>query len=585
MGFLHRWLAIFLIILLASTSSGCSPVQRSAQERGPTLVRNFGSAPKTFNAALSKESPSIFGLTYVGLVGTDPRTGKVVPELAQSWDISADKLKIVFTLRPHLKWSDGAPLTVDDVVFTYNDIYFNPKISTNSADGFRVGEARTFPIVKKLNQEQVEFSTSEPFSPLLRSASSAILPAHKLNFFVKETNSKGQPLFNETWGTDTPPQKLVFNGPYILQTYIESQRLIFKRNPYFWRDQDQSSTGNIETIVQEIIDSPDNELLQFRSGGLDAVGVQAENFRLLKREEQPGNFKIFNGGPALGTSFLFFNLNTGRRNGKPLVDPIKSRWFNSVAFRRAVAYAIDREKMLINAFQGLGELQNSPISIQSPYYLSPKEGLKTYSYNPKQAKELLLQAGFQYNDDQQLLDPEGNRVSFVLLTNADSNKARAAMGIQIKQDLAAIGIKVDFQPVAFPTLVDKLSTTLEWECILLGLTGGPEPHFGKNVWDPEGFLHMFNQKANPGSPPIEGRKVSDWEQQIGKLYIEGAREFDEDKRKEIYAKTQQITQENLPFIYLINPLSMTALRNKFEGIEYTVLGGAFWNIYDISITK
>ena len=96
---------------------------------------------------------------------------------------------------------------------------------------------------------------------------------------------------------------------------------------------------------------------------------------------------------------------------------------------------------------------------------------------------------------------------------------------------------------------------------------------------------MFNQKPQPGQPPIEGWEVAPWEAQIGKLYIQAARELDEAKRKEIYAETQQITQENLPFIYLVNALSLSAVRNRFEGIRFSALGGAFWNILEIKITK
>ena len=136
-------------------------------------------------------------------------------------------------------------------------------------------------------------------------------------------------------------------------------------------------------------------------------------------------------GPATGTSFVFFNLNKGKRNGKPLVDPIKSKWFNNKEFRQAVAYAIDRQTMINNTFQGLGQTQNSPISVQSPYYLPPEKGLKVYDYNLDKARELLKKAGFKYNSQGQLLDSEGNRVRFTLLTNS-GNKIREAMGAQIK---------------------------------------------------------------------------------------------------------------------------------------------------------
>jgi peptide/nickel transport system substrate-binding protein len=233
-----------------------------------------------------------------------------------------------------------------------------------------------------------------------------------------------------------------------------------------------------------------------------------------------------------------------------------------------------------NIFRGLGKLQNSPISVQSPYYLSPKEGLKVYDYNPARAKELLIKAGFKYNEQGQLLDADGNGVHFTLITNA-GNKIREAMASQIKEDLIQIGIQVDLFPLAFNALLDKLNNTIDWECYLLGLTGGIEPNDGANVWSVNGGSHRFNQPAKPGQPPIEGREISDWEREIGHLYILGAKELDEAKRKAIYAETQRITQDYLPFIYLVSPLSMSAVRNRVQGIQFSALGGTLWNIYEL----
>jgi peptide/nickel transport system substrate-binding protein len=255
-----------------------------------------------------------------------------------------------------------------------------------------------------------------------------------------------------------------------------------------------------------------------------------------------------------------------------------------VKFRQAVAYAIDRQSLTNNVLRGVGELQNSPVSVQSPYYISPKEGLKVYDYNLDRSKELLAQAGFQFNDRGQLLDADGNRVRFTLITNAE-NRTRVAIGAQIKQNLSQIGIQVDFNPIAFNTLVDKLSNTLDWECYLLGFTGGVEPNDGANVWSPDGGLHSFNQKPQKGQPPIEGREVTDWEAEIGRLYIQGAREVDEAKRKAIYAETQRITQEYLPMIYLVNALSISGVRDRIKGIKYSALGGVVWNIYELKVSE
>ena len=585
----HTKRFLLLITIIAFTLIGitaCNPTKlKTSTAQVPQLVTSILSDPKTFNAALSSESPNIFGYTYEGLLTQNPIDGKIEGALAKSWEISPDKTKITFTMREGLKWSDGEPLTVDDVVFTYNDIYLNQDIPTDTRDVLRVGKDRKLPTVKKIDNTRVEFSVPEPFRPFLLSTGSSILPAHILEKSVKTKNKDGKLEFLSKWGVDTPPEELIVNGPYKLERYDTSQRIIFRRNPYYWRKDTQGKPQPyIERIIWQIVESTDTSLLQFRSGDLDSIGVSPDYFSLLKVQEKQGNFKIYNGGPSSSTSFISFNLNKGKRNDKLLVDPIKSKWFNNVQFRQAVAYAIDRQTMLNNTFRGLGTPQNSPISVQSPYFLSPEKGLKVYKYNPEKAKELLIQGGFKYNEKNLLVDDQGNEVRFALLTNA-GNKIRESMGSQIKQDLSKIGIQVDFTPLAWNTFIDKLSNTLDWDACLIGLTGGLEPNDGANVWSPEGGLHMFNQKPQAGQKPIVGWEVADWEKKINELYIQGAQEFDEAKLKEIYGESQQLTQEYLPFIYLVNSYSLSAIRNRFQGIQFSALGGAFWNIHEIKVTK
>jgi peptide/nickel transport system substrate-binding protein len=580
------FLLISLLSLTALTISACNPTKlKTSTAQVAQLVTSILSDPKTFNYALNSDANNIFGYTYEGLLNQNPITGKLEPNLAESWEVSEDKLKITFTLRNNLKWSDGQPLTSDDVVFTYNDIYLNEAIPTDVRDILRIGKDGKFPSIKKIDKRRVEFTIPEPFRPFLQNTGVPILPAHALRESLETKDQDGKPKFLTTWGIDTPPEQIIVNGAFKLERYDTSQRVIFRRNPYYWRKDAQGKPQPyIERIVWQIVESTDTSLLQFRSGGLDAVGVAPDYFSLLKVQEKQGNFQIYNGGPSTSTSFVLFNLNQGKRNGKPLIDPIKSRWFNNVGFRQAVAYAIDRQTMIDNTFRGLGKPQNSPISVQSPYYLSPEAGLKVYNYNPEKSKELLLKSGFRYNAQNQLEDAQGNHVRFALLTNA-GNKIREAMGSQIKQDLSKVGIQVDFTPLAWNTFIDKLSNTLDWEASLLGLTGGLEPNDGANVWSPEGGLHMFNQKPQPGQKPIEGWKVSPWEAKIHEFYIQGAQEFDEPKVKEIYAEIQRLTQENLPFIYLVNSYSLSAIRNRFQGIRFSALGGPFWNIHEIKITK
>lgn len=538
------------------------------------------SDPKTFNAVLSAESPNIFSLTYEGLITENPITGKKEPALAESWDISEDNKTIIFTLRENLQWSDGNPLTIDDVVFSYNDLYLNSKIPNNYRDSLRIGESKSFPTIKKLDERRIKFTISEPFAPFLDAAEMPILPAHILRESVEKKDKNGNPEFLTVWGTDIAPKDLIVNGPYKLKQYATSQRLIFEKNPFYWKkDKQGQQLPHIPQVVWAIVESTDTSLLQFRSGSLDSVGVSPEYFSLLKKEEERGNFTIYNGGPAYGTSYLTFNLNQGKRNGKPLVDPIKSKWFNNLNFRQAIAHSIDRERMINNIYRGLGAVQNSEVSVQSPFY---NKNLKGYDYNPAKAKELLKTAGFTYNTKQELLDQEGNRVNFTLNTNA-GNKIREAMGTQIQEDLGKIGIKVDFSPLSFNVLVGKLSDSLEWEAIILGLTGGNEPH-APNVWYLDGNLHMFNQKPQTGTP-LTGQVFADWEKEIAKLYLQGSQTLQFEERRKIYDEVQLVTEKYLPFIYLVNSYSLSAVRNRFCGIKYSALGGAFWNLDELTFCE
>lgn len=590
-GSLKRWSVILLALLgfgITIALSACNPDTlkvRSAQVS--QLVSATTGDPKTFNYALNNSVPNIFPFTFSGLVDEHGVTAEVMPALAESWTISEDKRRFTFTLRSGLKWSDGQPLTADDVLFSFNDVYLNEKIPTDVRDALRIGASRALPTVKKLDDRRVEFTLPEPFAPFLRSMSAAILPAHILRETVYSNDADGKPKFISTWGTDTDPSKIVVNGPYQIESYTASQRVVYRRNPYYWRQDAQGQQlPYIDRIIWQVVENADVQLLRFRSGELDLSGVRATDFQLLKREEQRGNFSIRNGGPYSGTTFLAFNLNQAKNSkGQPFVNPIKSKWFNSQAFRQAIAYALDRQSLINNLYRGLGELQSSPISVQSPYFLKPEEGLKVYEYNIQKAKSLLQSAGFKYDSRKQLLDAEGNRVRIRLALPAGSPRTQQ-LGAQIQQDLKQIGIQLDLDPVDFNVLVERIDAR-NWEMYFLAYTGGVEPNEGSNYWMSTGTSHDFNQGPKPGQPAITEWVVSNWEQEIDRLLIAGAKEFDEAKRKQIYAQFQQIVQEQVPVIYLVNPIALSAARNDIENIQFSGLDwrGSLWNIYELKVVN
>jgi peptide/nickel transport system substrate-binding protein len=587
---------LFMVMMLAI--AGCQPAQwRNAAAQGSSLTLATLTDPKTFNQPLNSSFPNIFLFTYEGLTRINGQTGKIEPALAESWTVSADQQRVVFTLRPHLKWSDGQPLTAADVVFTYRDVIFNPEVPAESKEELKIGAQGTFPTVRQLDDRRVEFQLPEPFAPLLNAVSAPdgvlILPKHALAAAIATKGSDGNLKFLSTWNTDTPPEQVVVNGPYRLESYRAGQRLVFRRNPYYWRDAQAGDSPNpppssIDRIVWQFIENTDTQLLRFRSGDLDVMGdarpLRPEYYSLLKREEKRGNFRVYNGGPWSGMLYLAFNQNPGQAaDGKPIVDPVKLKWFTDVNFRRAIAYGLDRDRLNTNIFRGLGVPQHSSISVQSPYFLSPQAGLKTYDYNPQRSKELLRQSGFQTNAQGQLMDAAGNRVRFTLLTNS-GNKVREAIGAQVKQDLGNLGIQVDFQPINFNTLSDRLNTSRNWDAHIIGFTGGIEPHSLANFWMTKGASHYFNLGPQPGQPPIRGWQPYPFEQEMDRFFLAGARELDPAKRKVIYADFQRLAQDQLPIIYLVNDSALMAVRNTISGLRYTGLPSwGLWNLPELRI--
>lgn len=585
-----------LLLAIAIGISGCTATNAAKPNQ---LALGELSDPSTFNVVLNNVATDFFGYTLESLIGVNGQ-GEIEPALAESWQIDGNT--ITFTLRPDLKWSDGKPLTVDDVEFSFNQVYLNPKIPNSTQDALRIGKSKKFPTIKKIDDRRIAITTPEPFAPALRTiGGQGIIPAHKLLASTQTTEDypeqeevtdkqgkkklqtviKKRPKFMGMWGINTKPSELVSSGMYRLISYTPGERLIFERNPYYWRkDAKGKQLPYIDKLILESAENTDNLLMQFRSGNVDTYKVTPEFFSLLKKEEKKGDFTINNLGPSTGNVFLAFNLNKGSRDGKALVDTAKSKWFNNVKFRQAVAYAIDRNQMVNNIYRGLGVPQNSPISIGTPYFL--KEGLKSYDHNLEKSKQLLKDAGFQLKGGD-LYDSEDNRVEFNLITNS-GNKIREAIGSQVKQDLSKLGIRVNFNPVAFSLLVDKLNKVLDWDAHIIGFTGGIDPHDGANVWTTEGRSHYFNQRPSQEEKQITGQEVASWEQEINDLYIRGAQELDEVKRKEIYYQTQRITQENLPCIYLVTRLNLYAARNTLKGLKSTPLG-ELWNLHEVSIER
>lgn len=537
---------------------------------GTLIASTIGEGPKTFNPFNSKDntSSSLSEIMFDGLLTTHPVTGQPIPRLAKDFCVDGDTYLI--HLRKGIKWSDGKPITADDVVFTWNDIIFAGYGNTSTRDSIIVdGE---LPTVTKIDDYTVEFKTPKPFAPFIRMLSTPIAPKHVFEPAVK----KGKEYFETFLSTNTNPKNFVTSGAFKLKEYVPAQRVVFERNPnYYIINKDDQKLPYLDKLVYLIVGDINNEVLKFEGGELDVIGLQGANVARFKELEKHSNFKIYNLGPDTGTMFLTFNLNNRRNNeGKFNVDPKKQLWFQDKNFRQAVDYAIDRKNMVLNIANGLGAPLFTAESLNSIFL---NKELKPYERSLEKSKELLKKSGFRWDKKGHLLDKFGNHVEIDLLTNA-GNTEREAIGVMVKQDLEDLGMKINFKPIEFNSLVNKLLNSLDWDMAIMGLTGSPlEPNGGKNVWMSNGTLHMFNQR--PSDYTKDDR--TGWEKRIDYLYTEGALATDFENRKKFYDEYQAIAYDEKPFVYIYSPLRISAIRTKFKNVYPSPLGGITYNIEEI----
>jgi peptide/nickel transport system substrate-binding protein len=536
---------------------------------GSVILSSFAD-PKSFNPITSTETTTseFTRYMYEGLIRINGVTLLPEPGLADTWEIADSGLTWIFHIRDSVLWSDTVPFSAYDVEFTFNELIFNNDINPNSSRDMFLIEDREIG-VKALDSSRVQFTLPSQFAPFLRSMSQEILPKHRYASIVKQKK------FSTSLGIQTSPQSMAGTGPYMLESYISSQKVSFRRNPLYWQ---KDSAGNrlpyLERVIYTIVADQNAEVLRFQRGEIDFLAARGQDFPALKKGEPDGGYSVYRLGPATGSNFLFFNQNCGTdsKGGVPYVNPVKSSWFTNKNFRKAVAFSIDRDNLVRAVMNGLGYPQWSPMTPSEGYFYN--DSVERYDYDTLRARQILEQEGFKdTNGDGFLEDKNGNAVEFSFLTNSGNN-VRMKIAEVIRKDLEKLGFKVHFQLMEFNSLVQKIDNPpFEWDAILLGLTGGVEPHFGKNVWYSSGSLHMWN--------PRQKQPATTWEAVIDSLFDAGVRELDPVKRKQIYDRWQEIAAEELPLIYTVLPERILCISNKFGNLNPSLNGGLLHNIEQI----
>ena len=278
---------------------------------------------------------------------------------------------------------------------------------------------------------------------------------------------------------------------------------------------------------------------------------------------------VHDAGPSLDSEQLWFN-----EVAKSPIPQYKRDWFRSANFRRAISEAINREDLSRIVYHGHAQPAMGPFSPANKFWFDAN--LKPPIYSPDAALKALASDGFRLENGT-LKDKSGNTVVFSIITNA-GNKARERMAVLIQDDLQKVGIQVNVVTLDFPSLIERMTQSFDYEAIILGLTNVDlDPDGEMNVWLSSAENHQWN--------PQQKTPETTWEAEIDRLMRMQASSSDPKKRKAAFDRVQEIVVEEQPFIFLINKNALSAVSPRVHGAAPVILSPqTFWNAERLTVS-
>lgn len=508
--------------------------QKPEYAEGDWLISAFNTGLKTITPLVSSDAYASDVQSYIleSLLTRNPDTLEWEGLIARSWQVSDDGLVITFLLRDDVTFSDGKPVTADDVVFTF-DFIMNESIAAPRQRSY----LEKIKSVTATNPHEAVFTFSEPyFESLSLAGSLSIMARHFYESYLDKPEE-----FNQSKGL------LLGSGPYRLvdpkgwtpdKGFVELQR-----NPRYWGGVQPS----FNRIIWRVIENETAELTAFRNGEIDSYNARPIEYKKLQDDEQiksnSDNYEYMS--PIVGYSYIGWNQS---RKGKPT-------WFADKRVRQAMTYLTDRKRIIDEIMLGYGEVAISPFN---PRTAQHNPSLEPREYALAKAKALLGEAGFKDSDgDGVLEDSEGKPFEFELVVfqdNKDSNRT-----VLLLKDLyARAGIKLIPKPTEWSVMLDLLDKK-DFDAITLGWTSGLETDIYQ-------MFHSSQTKA--GGDNFIGYKNPE----LDKLIDKARATVDEEKRMPLWQKAEAIMYEDQPYTFLMRRKRLAFFDKRFKNLQMTKLG-------------
>lgn len=540
-------------------------------KRGGNFTYVVFGEPKTFNAIIANESSSndIITRCFDPLLDYDYKNQKYYPKLLKECYMDGDAKTWLMKLRDGIKWSDGQPITADDIIFTMQAIY-DPKVVTPAKDTLQIaGKPIAFEKVDNLTVRARLPEQSGSFHVMMSSVQ--IVPKHVLEADLKAGR------FEQAYSINTPPEKIVCSGPFKIRQYAQAERVILERNPQYYKyDKSGQQLPYLETFTFASTPDQDAMLLRFTSGQADGVGSpKMEMVAGLRDNQKNGNYTLHDVGPGNFSSYLWFNLKRGSnpKSGKPYTEPWKQEVFNNENFRKAALHSINKQAIINSLLRGHAVPLWANETPALNFWHNPD--VIKYDYDPAKAAALLDEAGYKdTNNDGVREDGKGNPITFTFVTNK-GNKSREEIAQVLASDMKKVGLDARPQFVEFNTLVSMINDTYEYDGCYLAFGGSIHPITSMNSWKSSGRTHFHN--------PLQEKPATPWEAEVDKLANAFSVEIDPGKQQEIYFKMQAIFAEHCANLPLWVSKFFMASRNTFGNIKPTALIDLFWNADEIYV--
>jgi peptide/nickel transport system substrate-binding protein len=528
-----------LLVTALVTVSACSRSERtgsggapdSVPAKGGEIVASQRTEPGNYNRYFEQSAAAelVAQLTHSKLVRLNRATDELEPALAEGWTTS-DNVTYTLQLRQNVRFSDGTPFTSEDVLFSFRAAYEAP--GSVFASVLRVNDKPL--TVAAASPYQVAITFPERFAPALRLLDNLpILPRHRLEAAFKSQTMR------EAWTPARPVSEMAGLGPFVLSEHASGQRMVFTRNPHYWRrDANGNQLPYLDRITVVLIDDQSAEALRLESGAIDLMAnaeLQPERFVRFKQLASAGRVQLIDGGPALDANVLWFNLAPAAADRKP--------WVRKREFRQALSYAVDRQAIANAVYFGAAAPVYGPITPRNATWVS--SSVPSYPYDRAKAGELLARIGLRDGNGDGILDDGANRPVrlSILLRQGSSIRERTAALLQ--DQWKAVGVGVDIVGLDFGAVFQRWQRH-DYDTIFHGFdASATDPALSLDFWLSSGSMHFWN--------PAQPKPASDWERRIDELMRKQASIPSLEERQRLFADVQQIFGEELPALYFVVP--------------------------------